>query len=495
MGTLPSRRPPGSDAPEEVLMRRLRRTAAAATVAIACATNPATGRKQLMLVSETQEMAMGRAADQEVVAAYGLYPDPKLQAYVASLGKRLAAASERPDLPWSFRVVDDAAVNAFALPGGYVYVTRGILAHLRSEAELVAVLGHEIGHVTARHSASQMSQQQLAMGGLILGMVVEPELHRFTDLAQQGLSLLFLKFGRDHEKEADELGLRYMTREAYEPRQMLDVFGLLDRVTRAQGGGRMPDWLSTHPSPGNRLARIQERIVATGASGGVVNRAVYLRQLDGMVFGENPREGFFRASAFYHPDLRFQLVFPSGFRTQNQKQAVVAVSRAQDALVALTLAAGESPEEAARRFLSQQGLRAGRSGRDTIGGLPAYTGYFEAATEQGTLGGEVSFVAYDGRLYRLMGYTPAQRFGAYQAAFDAAIRSFARLTDPRWLEVQPKRLELVSLDRQMALPEFARAYPSTVGIETLALINGIDANQVLPGGELAKRIVGGAVPE
>ncbi len=297
-----------------------------------------------MLVSEAQEIAMGKAADQEAVAAYGLYPDAKVQAYVERLGKGLAAKSERPDLPWSFKVVDDPAVNAFALPGGYIYVTRGILTHLRSEAELVAVLGHEIGHVTGRHSASQMSKQQLAMGGLIVGMAVMPELQQFGGLAQQALGLLFMKFGRDDENQADELGLRYMTREAYDPREMLEVFGVLEGVTRAQGGGRMPDWLSTHPSPENRTARIQGLIASTGASGTIVHSREYLRQLDGMVFGENPREGFFQRNAFYHPDLRFQLAFPRGFKTQNLKQAVVGVSEAQDAIIALTLAAGASPE-------------------------------------------------------------------------------------------------------------------------------------------------------
>ena len=213
-----------------------------------------------------------------------------------------------------------------------------------------------------------------------------------------------------------------------------------------------------------------------------------------MVFGENPREGFFQENAFYHPDLRFQLMFPRGFKTQNQKQAVVGVSEAQDAMIALTLAAGASPEEAARQFFSQQGVQAGRSGRDTIGGLPAYTAFFEAATEEGTLRGEVSFVSYDGKIYRILGYTPAARFSTYQNAFDAAIRSFSRLTDSRYLNVQPKRLELVNLERQMALPEFARAYPSTIEIGTLGLINGVGANQMLSGG-LAKRVVGGRLPD
>jgi predicted Zn-dependent protease len=359
----------------------------------------------------------------------------------------------------------------------------------------VAVLGHEIGHVTGRHSASQMSKQQLAMGGLIVGMVVRPDLQRFGGLAQQGLGVLFLKFGRDDENEADELGLRYMTREDYDPREMIEVFGVLDRVTSAAGAGRMPEWLSTHPDPGNRQTHIQELIRTTTAAGTLVNRDAYLRRLDGMVFGENPREGFFKGTAFYHPDLRFQLAFPRGFKTQNQRQAVAGLSEAQDAMIALTLAAGASPEDAARRFLSQEGLQLGRSGRDTIGGLPAYVAYFDAATEQGVLRGQVGFVAYDGKTYRILAYTPADRFASYQNAFDAAIRSFAPLREARYLDVQPKRIDLVKLERDMALPDFARAYPSTVEADTIGLINGVDANRPLPGGELAKRVVGGRLPD
>lgn len=473
------------------MLRKLTVAAAAATI-VACATNPATGKKQLMLVSEAQELAMGKEADQQAVAAYGLYPDDEVQAYVQGLGQRLAKASERPSLPWSFKVVDDATVNAFALPGGFIYVTRGIMAHLRSEAELAGVLGHEIGHVTGRHSAAQMSKQQLAMGGLMVGMIVEPELQRFGGIAQQGLGLLFLKFGRDDENQADELGLRYMTREDYEPREMIEVFGVLDRAS--SGAGRMPDWLSTHPSPGNRQAHIQELITKTGATGSVVRSNEYLGHLDGMVFGDNPREGFFKGTAFYHPDLRFQLRFPNGFKTQNQKQAVAGVSERQDAVVTLTLGGGASPEEAARRFLSQQGLQVGRNGRDEIGGLPAYVGDFVAATEQGALRGQVAFVGYDGKVYRLLAYTPTTRYASYRDAFDDAIRSFGPLTDRRYLDVQPKRLDIVSLDRDTTLDAFARAYPSTVEPATLALINGVAANERLPEG-LAKRVVGGRLPD
>src|SRR5256885_287468 len=185
--------------------------------ALACAVNPATGSRQLMLISESQEIAMGRDYDREVTASIGLYPDSALQGWIQQFGARLAATSERPNLPWSFRVVDDPVVNAFALPGGFIYVTRGILAHLNSEAELAGVVGHEIGHVTARHSASQMTKQQLAQVGLAVGAIASPELGRYTGLASQALGVLFLKYSRDNESQADELGLRYLRRGRYDP--------------------------------------------------------------------------------------------------------------------------------------------------------------------------------------------------------------------------------------------------------------------------------------
>src|SRR5687768_9342800 len=233
---------------------RHRTLAAAVSLALisGCATNPATGRRQIMLVGEAQEIAMGQEADQEVASSLGLYPDEALQAYVAGLGKALAATGERPSPPWTFRVVDDPVVNAFALPGGYIYVTRGIMAHLNSEAELAAVLGHEIGHVTARHTANQISKQQVAQLGLAVAMVASSDVGRYAAVAQQGLGALFLKFSRDDERQADELGLRYLQRTDHDPRQMPAVFSMLERVSAADSAGALPEWLATHPSPENR---------------------------------------------------------------------------------------------------------------------------------------------------------------------------------------------------------------------------------------------------
>ncbi len=185
---------------------------------VACATNPVTGKRQLALISEAQEIEMGRQADKEVVASIGLYPDESLQRYIQDLGSRIAATTERPNLPWTFRVVDDAAVNAFAIPGGFIYVTRGIMAHMNSEAELAAILGHEIGHVTARHSVSQMSKQQLAQVGFAAGMILSPEFAQYGNLAQAAMGLMFMKFSRSDESQSDALGMKYMMAGGYDPR-------------------------------------------------------------------------------------------------------------------------------------------------------------------------------------------------------------------------------------------------------------------------------------
>jgi predicted Zn-dependent protease len=460
----------------------------------ACATNPATGRRQIMLVSEAQEIEMGRQADREVASAIGLYPDNALQGYVAGLGAALAAGSERPSLPWTFRAVDDAAVNAFALPGGFVYVTRGLMTHLDSEAELASVVGHEIGHVTARHTAAQITKSQLATIGLVAGMIVRPELARFGDLAQAGMSLLFLKFGRNDEQQADDLGLRYMTRQGYDPREMVEVFSLLDRVGQASGEGRLPTWLSTHPAPENRAQRILAAIQAQQLGGTRVEARDYLRHIDGMVFGENPREGFFEGAAFFHPELRFQIRFPRGWRTQNQKQAVGAISPQEDAIVVVTLVQGTSAEQAADVFLRQQGIRPAGAERTRINGLAAVTAVFQAIAGDTPIAGRVAFVEHDGKVYRLLGYTPSGRWRSHDPVFADSIGSFAPLTDRRYLDVQPRRLKVVEAPEPMTVEDLARRYGATVSTQVLALINHVAAGARLPAGQPAKVVIGGRLP-
>ena len=459
----------------------------------ACATNPATGERQISLVSESQEIQMGREADQAIVAQLGLYPDESLQQYVQQLGSRLAATSERPDLPWTFRVVDDPTVNAFALPGGFIYVTRGIMAYLESEAQLVSVLGHEIGHVTARHSVEQMSRQQLAQIGLAVGTIIRPDLAGVFDVAGAGLGLLFLKYGRDDERQSDDLGLRYMTRANYDPREMPDVFGLLEQVSQVEGAGRVPEWLSTHPDPGNRRDRITEAIAALpdqDFSNAIVRGPEYVQRLDGMAFGQNPREGFFRDSEFLHPELAFELAFPQGWQTANQKQAVLAGSPNEDAILQLTLATQTSAVAAANAFLGQEGLEAGTPQRGDINGLPAVSAPFAAATQSGTVQGRAAWVEYGGNVYQLLGYAVQSQWSSYETAISRTIQSFDRLTDASALNVQPLRLDIVTLDRSLTFDEFARQNPDPVDAQRLALLNQVASGAQLSSGRLVKRVVG-----
>src|SRR5215218_373404 len=216
---------------------------------LSCARNPVTGKSELALVSESQEIQMGKQAAQDVAQTIGLYNDPKVQAYVAGIGKRLAANSERPNLPWEFHVVDDASVNAFALPGGFIYVTRGLMSSINDEAELATVIGHEIGHVTYRHSVQQISKAQLAQLGLGIGSILSSDIARFGQLASAGLSILFLRYSRDAENQADQAGFRYALNQNYDVREMTKVFETLNRVGQASGGGKLPEWLATHPNP------------------------------------------------------------------------------------------------------------------------------------------------------------------------------------------------------------------------------------------------------
>ena len=458
----------------------------------ACATNPVTGERQLALVSESQEIQIGRDVAAGAEQQFGLVEDAALQEYVHGLGTRLAQASERPDLPWTFRVADDPTPNAFAAPGGFIFITRGLLALLRNEAELVSVLGHEIGHVTARHSVAMMSRAQLAQLGLGIGSMISPTVAQFGDLAAGGLQLLFLSYGRDAERQADDLGYRYSLEQGFDVREMSNVFAALQQSARLAGQSQVPSWLATHPYPEDRIARIEKKLadLPPAANPRRVGEDEYLARIDGLTYGDNPRDGYFDANRFLHPELAFRIDFPKGWRTQNLAQAVVAGSPAEDALIQLMLVPG-TPREAADAFFRQQGLTAGRVGTQDVNGLPAISGAFEAQTEQAKLGGIATFVALDGRTYRILAYAPIAKAAGYERTFRVAAASFARLTDARALARQPRRLDIVRVPRTMTVTEFNAAYPSAIPIEELALINQLEGPQaVMPARFQAKRVVG-----
>jgi predicted Zn-dependent protease len=385
--------------------------------------------------------------------------------------------------------MDDPIVNAFALPGGFIYVTRGLLGHLRNEAELATVLGHEIGHVTAQHSVNQMSKSQVAQGGLIIGSILAPGVA--SQLASQGLGLLFLKYGRDDERQADDLGLRYMTGNGYDPGEVPGVFEVLKRVGELQGGGRIPGWLSSHPDPGARAERAAQAL-AEGKypRGGEVGSEPYLRRTDGLVYGTDPRNGFFEGNRFHHPGLGFALEIPQGWAAANEASRVVAMHPEKIAQVDLRLAQGASPEESARAVLGPEGLEAGRSRSTRLNGLSVVETSFTLPREGTSIVGQANFVAHGGRVYQVTGIALSDRIDAVRDQVVGALGSFA--ADSR-RDVEPQRIRVVRLDSPMTFEEFLRRHPSEEEREVLELINGIeDPARTLPAGTLVRRIEGRA---
>lgn len=439
---------------------------------------------------------MGRQGSAEAIASIGLVQDATLQSYVSRIGQRLAARSERPQLAWQFHVLDDGAVNAFAMPGGFIFVTRGMLSNMTNEAELASVLGHEIGHVTARHSVQQMSRQQIATIGLGIGSMISPTLARYGEIAGSGLGLLFLKYSRDNETQADKLGFRYALDDGYDTREMGGVFETLQRGQQLSGGGRLPEWQATHPDPGNRITTVKNLVTQSNRdfSGLRVGEDTFHQRIEGLVYGENPRVGFFQGSRFLHPDLKFVMQFPEGWTTRNAPDAVTGVSSSGDAIIELRGATGSS-SEAARAFSGQQGVAAGPLQQLRINGNAAVSGEFTAQSSDGTpLRGISTFIEFGGATWGLTTYTTARRFNAYLPMCQRSLSSFDRLTESSALAIQPMRIRIERAPRAMSLRDFNTRFPSSIPFPELAMINGLTENTQLVAGQAIKRVVGTAMP-
>ncbi len=484
---------------KQITIRKGSRVAVAILVSIlfsglvGCMTNPTTGERRFNLMSMDQEIQMGRESDGQISETMGLYPDEALQSYVSDIGVAMGAASEWPDLPWTFRVIDDETVNAFALPGGYIYVTRGILAHFNSEAQLAGVLGHEIGHVTARHASTRISKMQMTQLGVGLAMMIEPELQKIAPLAGAGMQLLFLSFSRADENESDELGVRYMAEMGYDPEALIGVMETLRRVSAAGGGGRLPEWQATHPHPENRQENIRGHIRDLGPqqyrSDG---RDDYLDIIDGIVYGADPREGYSRDGVFYHPVLRFSLHFPADWTVINQKQAVIALSGERDAAVQLSISGESSIDAAARNLYNNEQVSGAGVTRTRINGLPAAIGAFSAQTEQGQIDGSVAFIEYDQRVYQLIGYSGANSWGAHRETVNSSLRSFAALTDRQAIDVEPTRLDVIRVERTASLSQIFETYyrgsTAPVALEQIALINQLEPDSRVNAGTRVKMV-------
>lgn len=461
----------------------------------ACATNPVTGKREISLMSEAEEIAIGQQADAEVRREMRPYDDPELQRYVSDLGMKLASVSHRPHLPWSFAVVDHPAVNAFALPGGYIYVTRGLLAYMNDESELVGVLGHEIGHVTARHAAQQYTR---AVGGgiglAVLGIFV-PATRPFGDVASVGLNVAFLKYGRDDERESDRLGIEYSAKSGWDPAGVPRFLGTLARIDELSERG-VPNWLSTHPDPGARVAET-EPIAAQLTSGDTArrNRDDFLRRIDGIVFGDNPEDGIVRGNVFLHPVMRFGLEFPEGWEVMNSPTQVAAREPGLEHYMLLQLVdqpRGRNAEEIALGAMQRASFRRVDGQATTINGLDAYVGLYQGSL--GDLGAVImraAHIVHGRQVFVFAGFAPQKQYEQIDRVVSGSLRTFRELSRTEADNVKPNRLDFYTVRTGDTWQSIASRNGSVVRPVDLAIMNNSAVNEQPKPGTQIKIVVQG----
>ncbi len=477
-------------------MMKTLRVVVVALIAVGCATNPATGRRQLILMSEAEEIQIGRQGDAQVRQQMGLYKDQALQRYVNEVGQRLARASQRPNLPWTFGVVDEQAVNAFALPGGYIYLTRGIMPFLRDEAELAAVLGHEVGHVDAKHAAEAYSKQQFAGGGLAVAGVLFPETQGLQGLAGLGLGMLFLKHGREAELESDQLGVRYATRNGWSPEGMPGLLSTLARLDEASGSSRgVPNWAMTHPLAADRVERVQEAVAAAESSSNArsTNLGEFERHLDGLVFGDSREKGMVRGNEFIHPVLRFALRFPQGWEIVNTDAQVSARAGENSNVAMLLQLAGEgSPEQLGRNAFARSGVQLIDGGRTRINGLDAFVGTYEGIVQDTRIGLRAAFVRAGQQTYVIAGLAPASQFNNAARAFENSIGTFRAIGADEADRIRENRVDFYTARAGDTWDSIARGPAGgRVKASTLAIMNGSSPSSSPRAGQRLRIVVAG----
>ncbi|MCJ7782975.1 MAG: M48 family metalloprotease [Desulfobacterales bacterium] len=461
-----------------------------------CAVNPVSGKQELMLLSESSEIDLGRQTDAEVVKEYGVLEDPKLTAYLNDFCQRLGKVSHRPQLSYRFKIVDASVVNAFAVPGGYVYFSRGILATLNNEAELAGVMGHEVGHIAARHSAKQYSRAQLAQVGLGVGAVFidSPAL---SGLVQLGAGMLFLRFSRDNEREADDLGVEYASKAGYDAAQLASFFETLERMNPGSDRSGLPGWFSTHPSPQDRVqvvrARAKEWQERLGLRDSKVNREPYLRRIDGLLFGDDPGQGYVDGNIFYHPGLRFQFPVPTKWKLNHKPSQVQMVSEEEDAVILLSATSGSSSREAAREFVTKTGAAVIRSDGIQVNGLSTQRVTSEIRTEKADYRLMSYFIEKGKSVFVFHGLTSVERFQSYGPLFENTMRQFRELSDPRRIDVKPDRIRIRATRSSDTLENALRSLNvPNEKLKEVALLNGGNLNQIIPANTLIKVVEKGS---
>lgn len=476
--------------------RRIAVIVLGALVLTDCANHPVGARKDLPPMPEQEEIQRGAQANQAVLKQYAALDNPVLQAYVNEVGQRLARQSQRPDLPWHFTVVDSPDVNAFSLPGGYVYITRGLLAYLNSEAELAGVVGHEIGHVSARHGVRRQSASPEVPGaGAALGSVLAPATDDLAGAAQVwALAPAWTAgYGREYELEADRLGAEYLARTGYNPQAMIEAIGALknQQLFSAERAGRdgSPPRASYHGAldtrPGNdaRLTQAVAEASTSLAANPREGRAEYLQKIAGLNFGDSPDQGVLRNNALLHEKLGLAIQFPADWRVQNRPDRVVATSPGGDALVELV----QGPKNDDPLQTLQQGVKLDAGARFDSGHLGGYPAAFAAGAQQGKPV-VVAVVVFDGTQYLIAGMTKdATTYERERGALRAAINSFHAITPAEKLAARPYVLQLLTARPGFTMAALARRSPLPAAAESqLRLMNDLYPSGEPKPGQLLK---------
>jgi predicted Zn-dependent protease len=457
-----------------------------------CAVNPVTGKSEIMLMSAEQENAAGRQASAEVERDIGLVRDPGLTQYVEALGQRLAARSPRKDVQFHFHVADMPEPNAFALPGGYVYVSRGLLGLANSEAELANVIGHEIGHVAARHAAQRQTRATgvglaATLGAILAGIAGGGEAAQaVAQLGQAAGAGLIASYSRDQERQADEIGQKLAAQSGWQPAAMASFLATLQRDTAARNGGKLPrpGYLDSHPALDERVGVAAKRAVALTTANAepiATSTADFYRRFDNLLIGEDPKNGVFQGSVFRHAALNFAVTFPSGWNTQNQPAAVLAGSKKRDALIRLEQQGPEGdPQAAARQFAQNNSLVFQAVRVERIGGHPAVRAVAQGQSDQGQVGLDLTWISHPSGMFRISGIAPVQRFNQHAAEFGTTARSFHDLAPAERNEITEKRLQIVMPRRGETLSAVSARTGNRWSLEETAIANDLPVDAVIP---------------
>jgi len=465
----------------------------------ACTTNPATSQSEISFVSPAQEREIGAEAHPQIVEQFGIYEElPDLNLYVATIASRLHSVSELSTQPFTFSLLDSDMVNAFAIPGGYVYVTRGLMALANSEAELAGVIGHEIGHVTARHGAQRQTQQMAAgAAGMAAGIILEDR--TLMNLAGIGAMAWIAGYSRGQELESDELGVRYLTRAGYDPLAMASFLQQLERQSQLARQFALEDneqdpadsWFATHPRTQGRVIAAAE-LASASLVDPFVGRNTYLRQIDGMVFGDSPAQGFIREHEFSHPELRLTFEVPDGFRMINAPTRVTARNREGAAIIfdggsysggSMVNYVQEWSNVATGGWVALNDLE-----HITINGMEAATGWLRLPTQQGDVEVRLVAIRYDSdTVYRFFFSAPVAQASNLALPFRRTTYSFRQLSASEASALKPLRIDVVEVRAGDTIETFANQMQfENLQRERFMVLNGLTSEADLRAGMLVK---------